>query len=229
MKEEKSHIIDTSSLVDKVYEYLLNQIISGTVKYGDIINLKKLAETLNVSTMPVREAIKRLEFEQIVEIKPRSNCQVKMPSRTMIMEVYELREILETYAVTKSSGNIDKNKLKVLKGIVSDMKNLDKESDMNAKEKIAIELDRRFHSEICSLANNEFLNNFYRQLSLHVNMTLIHEKTFHKLEKQYPESHAEIVEYLEKNPKQAITMLKKHFDNVKDSLFNKDGQISSKK
>ena len=83
--------IDTSSLVDRVYQHLLNQIITGMVKYGDSINLKKVAAELSVSTMPVREAVKRLEFEGVVSIKPRSSCRVRIPSRRMILEVYELR------------------------------------------------------------------------------------------------------------------------------------------
>ena len=66
--------IDTSSLVDRVYECLLDQIVTGTIKYGDSISIKRIAAELNVSTMPVREAVKRLEFEQVVSIKPRSSC-----------------------------------------------------------------------------------------------------------------------------------------------------------
>ena len=44
--------IDTSSLVDRVYEHLLDRIITGAVKYGDSINIKKVAVELSVSTMP---------------------------------------------------------------------------------------------------------------------------------------------------------------------------------
>ena len=53
--------IDTSSLVDKVYNYLLKRIIEGELKYGDVLNIKKLSEELTVSTMPVREGSGRVE------------------------------------------------------------------------------------------------------------------------------------------------------------------------
>ena len=53
------------SLVDRVYEHLLEQIISGAVRYGDTISIKGVAARLSVSSMPVREALKRLEYEGV--------------------------------------------------------------------------------------------------------------------------------------------------------------------
>ena len=210
--------IDTRNLVDRVYEYILDQIITGTVRYGDTIGIKKIAEELGVSTMPVREAVKRLEFEQVVSIKPRSFCRVRRPSRKMIMEVYELRRVLEVYAVTKSLGRGDAAAIGRLRVIVDRMRSLHDEADVAVHEKKAIELDREFHSEICGLAGNDFLNSYFRQLSLHVNMTLIHEKTYHTLERGWSEVHAEILRCIESEPSRAVEVLQGHFTNVTDLL-----------
>ncbi len=215
-------MIDTRSLVDHVYEYLLNQIIAGEIKYGDPFNIKKIATDLNVSTMPVREALKRLEFEQIVSNKPRSSCRLLKPSPNLIRQVCELREVIELYAVSSSIGKISSEKFHLLDSIVEKMRKLDELKDVAAKEKQANSLDRAFHSEICSLAGNPFMNNVHQQLSLHVNMTVIHEKTYHKLESQWAESHAEIVRCLEQDPDRAKEVLKKHFDNFLDLLFPDD-------
>ena len=207
-------MIDTRSLVDRVYEYLLTQIITGEIKYGDAINIKQIADLLDISTMPVREALKRLEFEMIVSIKPRSSCRLLKPSRKMIREVYELREIIELYAV--SSGRCKRNpeRLARLDAIVEKMRELDDEKDIGVKEKAAIALDRAFHSEICGLASNDFMNSTHRQLSLHVNMTLIHERSYHKLERQWAENHAEIVRALKQDTGAVADVLRRHFDNV---------------
>jgi DNA-binding GntR family transcriptional regulator len=140
----------------------------------------------------------------------------------MVLQVYELREALETYAVTKSLGQVSREKLEELREIVGKMGELDKETSMEEREKKAIELDRDFHTKICALAGNDFLNHFYRQLSLHVNMSLIHKKTFTKLREKYTGSHAEIVRCLERDPKHAVDVLKKHFKNVTNLLL-KDG------
>ena len=200
--------IDKRSLVDQVYEYLLNKITEGEIKYGTTISIKEIAQVLGVSTMPVREAIKRLEFEQIVDIKPRSNCQVKIPTPKTIMEIYEIREVLELYAIRRSISQPDEKVLSRLRSITEDMQELEKVEDIRAKEKRAIELDRRFHTVLCSMAGN-----------LHLNMSFIHEQTYHSLEDQYYESHLEIVESLTNHPNDAAMLLKRHFNEVKKILF----------
>jgi DNA-binding GntR family transcriptional regulator len=208
-------MIDTRSLVDKVYEHILTEIINGEIQYGENINIKQIAEELSISTMPVREALKRLEFEHIVSIKPRSSCSLLKPSRKMIREVYRLREVIELYAATEGEGSKDPARLKQLDAIVEEMRKLDKEKvSVTAREKRAISLDRDFHSVLCGLADSEFMSAIHRQLSLHVNMTLIHEKTYHKLEANWAESHAVIVRALEKNPSRVPDVLRKHFEDV---------------
>ena len=213
--------IDTSSLVDKVYGYLLKKLIEGDLKYGDVLNIKKLSEELTVSTMPVREALKRLEYEKIVEIKPRSSCQIRIPSKTEIREIYELREVLELYAIRKFRGNHDPSRLARIREITDQMQTVEQELEEKVKIKKAIYLDREFHAEICRLADNDQLNSFYYQLNLHLNMTMIHERTYIPLREVYYPSHAEILKCLENetNGEELYVCVKKHFDNVKNYLF----------
>jgi DNA-binding GntR family transcriptional regulator len=208
---DTAHGIDTRSLVDRVYEYLLDLIITGTIRYGDTISIKKVAADLSVSSMPVREAVKRLEFEGVVTIKPRSACRVRVPSRRMILEVYDLREALEAYAVTRSDGRPDPAVVARMQEIVGEMRRLAEESDPDVREQRAIELDRRFHSELIGLAGNELLNTFSRQLSLHVNMTLMHQKTYHTMEREWPEMHAEVLRCIQSDPPRAVALLRDHF------------------
>jgi DNA-binding GntR family transcriptional regulator len=210
VKSPSEEAAEIPSLVDRVYNHLLEKIISGDVRYGDTISIKKVAAELSVSSMPVREAVKRLEFEGVVTIKPRSACRVRVPSRRMILEVYELREALEGYAVMHQ-GSVNAGAIARLRGIVERMRRLSEETSADAREKRAIELDRMFHEEIVGLAGNQLLNSFSRQLSLHVNMTLMHEKTYHALEAQWPEMHAKIVDSLERDPAAAVALLREQF------------------
>ena len=203
--------VDNLSLVDRVYETLLERIITGAIRYGDTISIKKVAAELSVSSMPVREAMKRLEFEGVVTIKPRSACRVRRPSRQMILEVYELREALEAFAVMRRQGKVDPATLLRMQGIVEKMRRLPSEADADAREKLAIELDRQFHAEVIGLAGNEMLNAFSRQLSLHVNMTLMHEKTYHSLENEWSEMHAEVLDCIQNDPPRAVALLRDHF------------------
>ena len=213
---------EVPSLVDRVYNHLLDKIISGAIRYGDTISIKKVASELSVSSMPVREAVKRLEFEGVVTIKPRSACRVRIPSRKMILEVYELREALEGYAVMLARRHRDPQAIARLRSIVTAMRQLSSESSTDVREHRAIELDRQFHTEIIGLAGNELLNSFSRQLSLHVNMTLMHEKTYHALEDQWPEMHAHIVDCLEQDPPRAVDLLRDQFARATD-LWKQNG------
>ena len=210
---EKSN--EVPSLVDRVYTHLLNRIITGAIRYGDAISIKSVAAELSVSSMPVREAVKRLEFEGVVTIKPRSACRVRVPSRRMILEVYEVREALEGYAVLHTSSR-DPGAIGRLRVIVEKMRLLSSEPSADTREQRAIELDRQFHAEIIGLAGNELLASFSRQLSVHVNMTLMHEKTYHALEDQWAEMHAEIVDSLENNPQRAVELLREQFARASD-------------
>ena len=212
-------LIDTSSLVDKVYNYLLNELINGRIRYGDILNIKQLADLLKISTMPVREAIKRLEYEHIVEVRPRSGCQVKVPTKKMIMEVYELREVIELYALNKAAAEIDKERLKGLKSVINNMKAVVKIRDVKNREEQARLLDIQFHREICRFAESDYINSVFDRMIILVNMSLIHERTYHSLETQWYDSHADILKCLESNPKEAAPALQKHFRNVKELIF----------
>ncbi len=59
------------SLSRMVYDHLVDQIIRGRISYGDTLNIKAIAREFGVSPMPIRDAIKRLEAENIVAVRPR--------------------------------------------------------------------------------------------------------------------------------------------------------------
>jgi DNA-binding GntR family transcriptional regulator len=171
----------------------------------------------------VREALKRLKFEGVVDIKPRSCCTVRIPSRNTILEVYGLREALEMYALSCCGESISAKNLARMKDIVQRMRSLGSETNATEKKHKAASLDREFHSEICSLASNELLNSFYRQLSLTVNMTLMHERTFRTMEKDWAEMHADVLSCLQEEPSRAIKLLRSHFANAKE-IWRKEGE-----
>jgi DNA-binding GntR family transcriptional regulator len=211
--------IDTSSLVDRVYEHLLTRIIAGDIRYGAVLNIRQVAAELGTSPMPVREALKRLEFERVVSIKPRSFCSVRRPSRRMIREVYELRELFELHALACYARQPEPARLRPLRAIVKDMRTVSRMAHGASRERRTNELDRAFHTELCGLAGNEYLDTLHRQLSVHVNMTLIHEKTFSDMADRYVDSHEVIVRSLETEPRRTAAVLKKHFADVRRRLL----------
>lgn len=85
-------------LSDLVYRRLRDQIIWGIIRPGSILSVRKLAEELSVSPMPVREALLRLALEELVEVAPRSSTRVTRISLDRVREICEMRNYLEPLA-----------------------------------------------------------------------------------------------------------------------------------
>ena len=206
--------IFTRSLVDQVYEYLLEKIVSNELSYGDNLNIKTISETLKISTMPVREAIKRLEYDKVVEVKPRSSCQIRIPDKREILSIYELREMLELFTLQKYLANPKPERLKTLESITEKMNAVTGIADPQKRAHEAMELDYRFHRELCKLSDNEYVCHYHRQLSLHLNMAAIHAKSYHQLEDKYFQSHSIILKHLKQQSDKALKSIEEHFNNV---------------
>jgi DNA-binding GntR family transcriptional regulator len=87
------------SATDLVLETLREEILDGTLAPGETVRQEDVAARLGVSRMPVREAIKRLEAEGLVDVLPSRRVRVAPLSRDEIEDVYDLRAALEPLAV----------------------------------------------------------------------------------------------------------------------------------
>ena len=90
--------------------FFLNEIIPGQkISYGD------LAKRLDMSTTPVIQALKRLEYQGLVRHEPNRGYYTENISLKEITEIYEFRELIETSLLPKIISRIDKKGLKTLK------------------------------------------------------------------------------------------------------------------
>jgi DNA-binding GntR family transcriptional regulator len=106
--------IKKQSLQQMVYKTLRQAILVREIKPGEPINIKKLAEKLSVSTMPVRETLRQLEVEGVVSFNSKKRIMVKQLYRQELHEIYELRIPLEIMALSKCFDRCDKPGLKQL-------------------------------------------------------------------------------------------------------------------
>ena len=100
-KSSKGLIVSSSvteSLASKAYEQIRNEILQGGLAVGDILSRRRLADKLNMSFLPITEALQRLESEGLVESRPRIGTRVRIPTRQDILDSYVIREALETQA-----------------------------------------------------------------------------------------------------------------------------------
>jgi DNA-binding GntR family transcriptional regulator len=119
------------SLSDQAYEQIRNEILSGELAIGDFLSRRQLAARFQMSFLPITEALKRLETEQLVECRPRIGTRVCVPSEQDIRDNNIIREALESQAARLCAQNItDEEK----KEILDSAHNLDELQKMCASE-----------------------------------------------------------------------------------------------
>lgn len=89
-----------SSLRDEAYDRIRGKLALGQLTAGSELSEPTLAAILGISRTPVREALQQLEVEGLVERNPRRKTVVRSPARHDIVDLFELREALECYAIT---------------------------------------------------------------------------------------------------------------------------------
>jgi len=84
------------SLSQQAYLVIRDRILKGEIRLGAALSRRKLAAELNMSLLPVSEALQRLENDGVVESFPRVGTRVCLPTPQDIRERYEIREALES-------------------------------------------------------------------------------------------------------------------------------------
>lgn len=121
---------------DVVYEYLRTAIINGLIKPGERLVEKEYAEKFNISRTPVREALRKLEIEGLVENIPRKGDIVKGIDLKDMLEIFAIRQALEPLIVKTAIENLTQDDIVNLQEIVDKMDssshNNDTETLLNA-------------------------------------------------------------------------------------------------
>src|SRR5215468_8798398 len=89
---------EASDLAGEAYVIIRERILRGEVAIGQVISRRKIAVELGMSFLPVSEAFLRLEFEGLLESRPRAGTRVRIPSREDVRGHYRVREALESQA-----------------------------------------------------------------------------------------------------------------------------------
>src|SRR5919204_2278278 len=89
---------EASSLAAEAYGIVRRRIARGKVGLGQVISRRKIAAELGMSFLPVSMALLRLEFEGLLESRPRAGTRVRIPSREDVRGHYIVREALEVQA-----------------------------------------------------------------------------------------------------------------------------------
>ncbi|GGG19441.1 GntR family transcriptional regulator [Rhodococcoides trifolii] len=93
--------------VDRVYSHIRDSIVAGTYAPGAHLGEAEIADLTATSRTPVREALRQLEMEGLVEVLPHKGAHVYRWTADDLDEIYDLRMSLEAMAATRAAARID--------------------------------------------------------------------------------------------------------------------------
>lgn len=127
-----------------VYRCLRHAVMIGRIPPGRALTIREIAEALNVSMMPVREALRLLSAERALEVRDNRRVQVPHMTASRFRELCELRVVLETHAALGALPYITADRIATIEEIDSRIDEANLRSDFEQ----AIALNQDFHRTI---------------------------------------------------------------------------------
>ena len=149
-------------LRDVVFNTLRDAILTGKLVPGERLMENQLADKLGVSRTPVREALRMLELENLVELVPRKGAQVLDMSEKDIVNILEVRSALEGLATSVACKKMSKEDLQQLKNMEVDFEKAVADNDVEH----FVDIDEDFHDLIFAATENDKLINIFRNLRI---------------------------------------------------------------
>jgi len=151
--KEFSTSFDQSTLSDRVYDAILEQLMNKNIRPGEKLSEEVLSSMLGVSRTPVREALRRLSIEGLVDFSPRCGMSAKEITPQDITELYDLRRCLEIHAAKRAIGKIPVDLAKRIDSLIETCHN----STGMDFVKVQRELDHELHKAIRTFCRNKLL------------------------------------------------------------------------
>ena len=205
------------ALSDKIYEKLYRRIVSGKLKSGQRITEMQIANAEGVSQAPVREALKRLAEERLVDLVPRSGCYIAKLTREDANYLFEIRKRLESLGLEYAFDKFDIQKVEKLREKFKKCLELE-QSKMVLQE---LKLDEQLHSLICESSGSRDLQALTNKLWARIQLFRIREATDFDRAKSALHAHLGILDaILAGNPAKAEQLLMEHIEKSRLYVLN---------
>ncbi len=136
---------------EKTYETLRDMIFNGDLKKGEKITETNLANTLGISRTPVREAIRRLEQEKLID-----NNRIANPTERDYQDIFEMRILIEKFAVAKATQFFSPSDIEELENYVE----IGYSGELEAK----MDVNKSFHEKIVNGTKNKMMIEYFNQM-----------------------------------------------------------------
>ena len=146
---EASRLDRKRPLRDQIYDLVRQLILSGRIAPGEVLDEKMIAANLRVSRTPVREAVKKLSDEHLVDVVAQSGTRASRINRNEVEQAYLIRRALEMESAAQAATRMSEAHADQLNDILqSHSRAIDRRRFAEA-----IALDDRFHRAIAEVSN----------------------------------------------------------------------------
>jgi DNA-binding GntR family transcriptional regulator len=133
-----------------IYQQVRREIVEGQLQPGQRLRLAELAERFGISEMPVREALRRLQHDDLIQFENHRGATVSDLGLERTIEIIAVRTYLEVFALTEAVPFHDEKSIKQLRALVTSMRRI-KDPDQYS------DLNRRFHKLLIEPCPNAFV------------------------------------------------------------------------
>ncbi len=211
-----SERLSIASVVDQVYEAIRERITSGSLPRGARVHQEDLAEELGVSRTPVREALRRLAAEGLVEMRTNRGARVADIDQGGMRGAYDARLVVEPGAARLAAGRRPAQPLARMRAAVA----AQRRSTRNVER--SFEANREFHLALVAASDNDFLLQLVERLWVARIGATIYERQVETQERMLLDvrEHEQILEAIEAgDARRAESLTRRHLaDAMKRSL-----------
>lgn len=202
----------------EAYDYIQGEILIDPSSHGSFINEQAVADEVGISRTPVREALRILASEGLVEQIPNRGTMIPIITRKQVNNIMDLRIMLEIFAAT-SVIKSEVRELPELHEIVDRQAELAAgQSPSDVREFVA--LDQKFHAAIIEASDNAELARVYARIS--IRQWMIGAKSLYKTTRwaSVVDEHRAIVSAIESGNAAAVEeAVKEHLRETRDTLL----------
>ncbi|MEO8409268.1 MAG: GntR family transcriptional regulator [Propionivibrio sp.] len=210
-------------LQDVAYSRLKELIVSGELPPGTFFSERQMAQMLEMSTSPVRAALKRLSSDGFVVISAQRGVSVKTLSVKELNDIFEYRLALESFVVAQLCMQRDLPTLDSIEANLREQLNSAEQDDITRHA----HLDVSFHILLCDAHGNQEISNALRLLKDRLNQVaarVTRNKTGRSID-NYRE-HYELFQLIRQGKKnEAVDMLGKHLEFARQFYFDPENTL----
>lgn len=209
------------SLEKFAYDSIKKAILEFHFKPGDALVEADLSKQLNISKTPVRDALTRLEREGLVTKVAYTGTYVGEITAQGVMEVFEIRAVLEGLAARQAAVNFTSADLTQAEELLSRQAGLLARGELTG----ASEVNRQFHALILQRSNNQHLRSMLANLDDHIQRYRVLSKAQRGTQSASVQEHQSVLDAIRAGDAAgAETAMKTHLRNVLTELENVDIQ-----